>query len=215
MPGSASSFALPGWRRKNMNAWSGGPLRNGPAKARKPPKPPLPTRACRREADSTRELYVRMQDKVEEAGLAAGAHGADIWVVDEARPPAKPAAPNLPLYMAITLFAGLWIAAAAHCSGVHPALTVFACGPAGADRVCRRRNPVRRQAPTPSTSGLPTGVAKIPQTSDNKATPNPKDAPARLDRPGTELPPDIPGRRHLSSAPIAAPIDPGRPARDR
>ena len=64
----------------------------------------------RREADSTRDLYLHMQDKVEEAGLAVGVHDADIWVVDEARPPAKPVAPDMPLYLAITLFVGLWIA---------------------------------------------------------------------------------------------------------
>ena len=121
----------------------------------------------RREADSVRELYVRMQDKVEEAGMAAGSHAADIWVVDEARPPAKPAAPNLPLYMAITLFGGLWIAggSALLLESIRPS-SVAGARPAGArlrfwppaTSLCAA------QAPTPSTSGLPTGVAKIPQT---------------------------------------------------
>ena len=64
----------------------------------------------RREAESARELYIRMQDKLEEAGMAAGAHGTDITVVDEARPPAKAAWPNVPLFLAVGLFAGLWIA---------------------------------------------------------------------------------------------------------
>ncbi len=160
----------------------------------------------RREADSTRDLYLRMQDKVEEAGLAAGAHGPDIWVVDEARPPARPATPDMPLYMAITLFAGLWIAVgcALLMESIRPfqaralvlLLAVTVAGIAA-----------RAQAPTPSTSGLPTGVARIPQTGDNRATPSPKDAPA-VWTPGANMA-GLPGGAINSSVPIAAPIAPG------
>jgi polysaccharide biosynthesis/export protein len=159
----------------------------------------------RREADSTRDLYLRMQDKVEEAGLAAGTRGSDIWVVDEALPPAKPVAPDLPLYMAITLFVGLWIAlgAALLLESIWPSaaraffVMVFAVTAVAA----------QGQAPTPSTSGLPTGVARIPPGSDNKSTPNAKDAPpvwtgASLDFAG------LPAAAS-SSAPMAAPISPG------
>jgi polysaccharide biosynthesis/export protein len=162
----------------------------------------------RREADSTRELYLRMQDKVEEAGLAAGARGGDIWVVDEARPPAKPATPNLPLYLAITFFAGLWIAGggALFLESIRPsqarALLVLLAVVMGAGAVR-----ARGQAPTPNTSGLPTGVARIPQTSDNKAAPNPKDAPtAWIGANSSGMPA---GAANLSAAPIAAPIAPG------
>jgi polysaccharide biosynthesis/export protein len=161
----------------------------------------------RREAHSVRDLYVRMQDKVAEAGLAVGSHAADIWVVDEARPPARPAAPNLPLYMAITLFGGLWIAggSALLLESIRPSqacvlLALIAFLTAG--------TPVRAQAPTPSTSGLPTGVAKIPQSSDNRAAPNPKDAPSVWTVPGANSE-GIPGAGSMSSAPIAAPISPG------
>jgi polysaccharide export outer membrane protein len=35
---------------------------------------------------------------------------------------------------------------------------------------------IHGQAPTPSTSGLPTGVARIPQSRDNRVTPNPAEA---------------------------------------
>ena len=162
----------------------------------------------RREADSVRALYVRMQDKVEEAGMAAGSHGADIWVVDEARPPAKPAAPNLPLYMAITLFGGVWIAGggALFLESIRPSqapvLVALVAFLATGTSMCAA------QAPTPSTSGLPTGVARIHPTSDNKATPNPKDAPPVWNGPGPDSA-GIPGAGTMSSAPIAAPIAPG------
>ena len=162
----------------------------------------------RREADSTRELYLRMQDKVEEAGLAAGAHGADIWVVDEARPPARPATPDLPLYMAITLFGGFWIAAgsAFFLESLRPSqtraiLALLAFLAAGIS--------MRAQAPTPSTSGLPTGVARIPQTSDNKAAPNPKEAPAVWSGPNGNTNGLPASAGSLAMAPMAAPIEPG------
>ncbi len=64
----------------------------------------------RQEANTSHELYMQVQEKVEEAGLAAGIHGSNISVVDPARQPVKPVAPDLPLYMAITFFAGLWLA---------------------------------------------------------------------------------------------------------
>jgi len=50
---------------------------------------------------------VRVLEKVEEAGLAAGIQNSNISVVDYARQPDKPVTPDLPLYMAITLFASL------------------------------------------------------------------------------------------------------------
>ena len=160
----------------------------------------------RREADSTRDLYLRMQDKLEEAQLAAAAVGPDIWIVDEARAPAKPAAPNLLLYMAITLFVGAWIAAGCALSleslrssqaRVFLVLLAFVLPAITA----------RAQAPTPSTSGLPTGVARIPQTGDNRATPSPKDAPAVWNS-GAETA-GLPAGLANPSAPIAAPIAPG------
>ena len=130
----------------------------------------------RREAESTRDLYLLMQDKVEEADLAAGARGVDIWVVDEARPPAKPVSPDPALYLAVTFFVGLW--AALGCAflmesirpSLPPALPLLAFLFLGAS--------LQAQAPTPSTSGLPTGVARIPVTTDNRNAPNAKDAPA-------------------------------------
>jgi polysaccharide export outer membrane protein len=159
----------------------------------------------RREADSTRELYVRMQSKVDEAGLAVGARGPDIWVVDEARPPAKPAAPDLPLYLAVTLFGGLWIAGGSalflesiRTSKARDLLVLIAFAGAGIS--------LHSQAPTPSTSGLPTGVARIPQTGDNKAAPNPKEAPLVWNGAGAN--PGVTAGNSMT-APVAAPIAPG------
>ncbi len=157
----------------------------------------------RREADSTRDLYLRMQDKVEEAGLTAGANGPDIWVVDEARPPAKPAAPDLPLYLAVTLFVGIWIAVglALLLDSLHPSRARLLVG----ILAIAAATAIHAQAPTPSTSGLPTGVARIPQSGDNKAAPSAKDAPAMWG--GIPNGAGVPGSG--VSAPIAAPIMPG------
>src|ERR1700679_3601284 len=65
------------------------------------------------EANASHDLYLRVQDKAEEAGLAAGVRSSNISVVDYARQPVKPVAPDLPLYLAITFFVGLWIAVGA------------------------------------------------------------------------------------------------------
>jgi polysaccharide export outer membrane protein len=163
----------------------------------------------RREADSTRDLYLHMQDKVEEAGLAVGVHDPDIWVVDEARPPAKPVAPDMPLYLAITLFVGLWIAA-----GV--ALLLESLWPSAARvvvgllAVLVTAGMVYAQAPTPSTQGIPTGVAKIPVTSDNKSTtPNPKGAPEVWNGAAANAAGLPGGATNLSTEPMPAPIVPG------
>ena len=135
--------------------------------------------AMRREADASRELYLRMQTKVQEAGMAAGVRSGDLWVVDPAHTPAKPASPDVPLVLAVTLFVGTWIAA-----GV-----VFAWESIRAARLRRLAGFVmllmapwalRAQAPTPSTSGLPTGVVRLPPTPDTKNVPNPREVPSVL-----------------------------------
>jgi uncharacterized protein involved in exopolysaccharide biosynthesis/protein involved in polysaccharide export with SLBB domain len=132
--------------------------------------------AMRHEADASRELYVRMQSKVREAGLAAGVRSGALWVVDPARTPAKPSSPDVPLLLAVTLFVGAWIAAG----------MVFAWESIRAARLKRLAALMvlltapwllRAQAPTPSTSGLPTGVVRLPPTPDTKNVPNPREAP--------------------------------------
>jgi len=165
--------------------------------------------AMRQEANTSHDLYVRVMEKVEEAGLGAGMPASGISVVDSARPPAKPVAPNLPLYMAITLFVGLWLAMGGALlmeslgtSAARAAVALLALLLAGVT--------VQGQAPTPSTSGLPTGVARIPLTPEAKNLPNPKDAPAVWNNPGGASPAGLsPQAATLSEAPLPAPIGPG------
>lgn len=130
----------------------------------------------REEADSSHELYMQLLEKVQEAGIAAGTRGSKFSIVDLARQPAKPAAPDLPLYMLITFFAGIWLAVGTALLGesmskskARAAMVFMAALLAGAV--------ANAQAPTPSLDGLPTGVARIPFTPDNKTAPNPKEAP--------------------------------------
>ncbi len=166
--------------------------------------------AMREEANASHELYVRVLEKVEEAGLAAGIQGSNISVVDYARQPDKPVAPDLPLYMAITLFAGLWLAIggaflmesirpSSHPSTGRAVLALLAAVLAGAS--------VHAQAPTPSTSGLPTGVVRLPSSQRPQILPNPKEAPVVWDGASqTGLPPMSVTQ---SATPMPAPIAPG------
>ncbi len=174
----------------------------------------------RQEANASHDLYLRVEDKAEEAGLAAGVRASNISVVDYARQPVKPVAPDLPLYLAITFFAGLWIAVGAallrESLGSRAGPTLLApvlLGPmllamiallgASAD--------LRAQAPTPNTSGLPLGVASFPQSQETRSLPNPKNAPAIWNDAGGAAPaagaPSSAGTQ--SSAPMPAPIGPG------
>ncbi len=163
----------------------------------------------RQEANASRELYLRVMEKMEEAGFSAGVRGSNITVVDYARQPVKPVAPDLPLYMAITLFAGLWLAVGGALlmeslgtSGTRAAvalLMVFLAGAVG-----------RAQAPTPASDGLPTGVARIPFSQDTRTQPNPKEAPAVWSIPGGANlagPAGVAGAQLASTMP--APIGPG------
>ncbi|MGB9405947.1 MAG: SLBB domain-containing protein [Terracidiphilus sp.] len=166
--------------------------------------------AMREEASASHELYVRVLEKVEEAGMAAGIQSSNISVVDYARQPDKPVTPDLPLYMAITLFAGLWLAIggaflmesirpSSHPSTGRAVLALLAALLAGAS--------VDAQAPTPSTSGLPTGVVRLPSSLRPQILPNPKEAPVVWDGASqTGLPPMAVTQ---SATPMPAPIAPG------
>jgi polysaccharide export outer membrane protein len=162
--------------------------------------------SLRREADASRELYLRVQSKAEEAGLAAGVPSPDFRVVDAARVPAKPSSPNLPLYLAIALFLSSWLALglAFALESLQPTaarailvLSVIAIGAPG----------WHAQAPTPSTSGLPTGVARVPQSRDTKLAPNPKDAPAIWN--GSAASASAAASPQSLSGTVPAPIAPG------
>jgi polysaccharide export outer membrane protein len=163
----------------------------------------------RQEANASHDLYLRVQEKAEEAGLAAGVRASNISVVDSARQPVKPVAPDPPLYLAITFFVGLWLAGGAAllrdalgAKVARAAVTILVLLAAGAG--------IRAQAPTPSTSGLPTGVASFPQTQETKSLPNPKEAPTIWDNAGAAgVAGATPPGATQSSAPMPAPIGPG------
>jgi polysaccharide export outer membrane protein len=163
----------------------------------------------RQEANANRDVYLRVSQQVEEASLTAGSYGSELSVVDYARQPVKPVSPNLPVYMAITLFVSLWLAMAAVLirESIHSkaapvsVLLVFVLAMGAVSRA---------QAPTPSTSGLPTGVARIPQSVEAKSQPNAKDAPAVWETlPGANLAGVPPGAAAPAGALMAAPIGPG------
>jgi polysaccharide export outer membrane protein len=155
-------------------------------------------------------LYLRVQEKAEEAGFAAGVRSSNISVVDYARQPVKPVSPDLPLYLAITFFVGLWIAVGAALlrealgsPGVRLVLALIVLLGAGVS--------LRAQAPTPNTSGLPAGVASFPQSQETRSLPNPKEAPAIWNDAGGVAPTAgvPPSAGTQSSAPMPAPIGPG------
>ena len=163
----------------------------------------------RQEANANHDVYVRVSQQVEEAGLAAGSYGSEISVIDYARQAVKPSSPDLLADMAITLFVSLWLALAAvflreslRMRTAQTAVLILLAGiTAGMSRA---------QAPTPSTSSLPTGVARIPQSTETRSQPNLKDAPSVWQSPQrTTLAGVPPGATTLSTVPMAALIAPG------
>ena len=161
----------------------------------------------RREADASSELYLRVQSKAEEAGLLAGVPNPDFRVVDAPRVSAKPVSPNWFLCMAVTLFVSSWLAVAIAFAmeSMRPAARRVLVAALGFAVVSAA---LRAQAPTPSTSGLPTGVARIPQSRDTRVEPNPKDAPAAGSVPGV-APTGASSPAVILSGAIPAPIAPG------
>jgi polysaccharide export outer membrane protein len=171
----------------------------------------------RQEANSSLDLYMRVQGKLEEAGLAAGVASSNISVVDSARQPVKPVAPDLPLYLAITFFAGLWLAAGGVLLMESLNSPINSSGNSSRGRsvvallaVLLAGGLAHAQAPTPSLDGLPIGVARIPFTPDAKPVANPKDSPtvwnglAGTGQAGLPLQPGVP-----TASPMPAPIGPG------
>ncbi|HEV2112617.1 MAG TPA: GNVR domain-containing protein, partial [Terriglobales bacterium] len=132
--------------------------------------------AMRQEANAHRDLYIRMNQQAEEAALAAGSRGSELVIVDNARQPVKPVWPNLPVLMAVSLFISLWVGLAA--VFLRETMRSKAAVLVVLTLVAAIASMGRAQAPTPSTSGLPTGVAHIPQSTELKSQPSAKDAPA-------------------------------------
>jgi polysaccharide export outer membrane protein len=170
----------------------------------------------RQEAASSLDLYLRVQAKVAEAGLAAGVGSSNISVVDYARQPVKAVAPDLPLYLAIAFFAGLWLAVGGallmESMSSQAGRTAMQAGRAGALLLAGivAGALAQGQAPTPALDGLPTGVARIPFSEDTKTAPNPRDSPTVWNGP---LAPGQAGAAALTgmqaAAPMPAPIGPG------
>jgi polysaccharide export outer membrane protein len=161
----------------------------------------------RQEADSSHDVYMRVLNKVEEAGLSAGVQSSNIAVVDAARQPVRPVTPDLPLYLAITFFVGIWLAVGGALmaeslsrSGTRAAAVLLAALAAGAI--------AHGQAPTPTTSGLPSGVVRIPSAPETKKLPSPQEAPAVWnDAQGANQ--AGPAAAAASAPPMPAPIAPG------
>jgi len=161
----------------------------------------------RQEANASHDIYMRVLEKIEEAGLASGIHTSSIAVVDYALEPAKPVSPDLPLYMAITLFAGLWLAL----GGV---LMMETIRPTGAVAVpillaalMVAGASAGAQPPTPTTSGLPGGLVHPVPEPQPKSPATPKIVPEVWDRPEAASPASAPPGQ--LEAPMPAPIGPG------
>lgn len=63
----------------------------------------------RKEADETRGLYEDLTKRLQEAGLVQGLRSSNIATVDPGRTPAKPSWPNVLLFMAAAVGAGLFL----------------------------------------------------------------------------------------------------------
>lgn len=166
--------------------------------------------AMRREVDANHELYTRTLEKAEEAGLAAAMRTSEIEIVDPARQPVKPIAPNLPVYLAVTLFIGLWLAVggALLLESLHPSSTCASI--LLLTVLIASAYSLHAQAPTPSTSGLPAGVARIPQSTETRNQPNAKDAPTTWGAASPETPANGSSPAlAFTASPMAAPLGPG------
>jgi polysaccharide biosynthesis/export protein len=169
--------------------------------------------AMRQEASSSQEVYLRVLEKVEEAGLVAGIQASSITVVDAALKPAKPVEPNLPLYMAITLFAGLWLALGGvlMVDAIHPDAARNRVGTTTAvlllGAIVLAGRAAHAQAPTPNTSGLPNGVIRPAEPPASRSPTNPKTAPDVWDRPEAANP--SAAQAGTTATPMPAPIGPG------
>lgn len=149
----------------------------------------------RQEADASHDLYTRVQERVEEAGLMAGIDGSKIAVIDPARQPIQPAAPKPFLYLAVTFFVGFWIALCVALLAETVAKSSHRATVLSSLILLVFLLPVRSeaQAPTPSTSGLPTGVAHVIPRPETREAPNPKLAPLVWDNPLAATSSTIPG----------------------
>jgi polysaccharide biosynthesis/export protein len=163
----------------------------------------------RQEANANRDVYLRLTAQAEEAGLAASSRGSELSVIDYARQPVEAVSPDLPVLMAITLFVGLWLGLAM--VFIRDQLQAWKTRAAMAVLlIAATASMAHGQAPTPSTSGLPTGVARIPQSTETKNQPKPDDAPTVWNAAhGSKMAGIPPGAMGLPGMPAATAIGPG------
>jgi polysaccharide biosynthesis transport protein len=64
---------------------------------------------ARQEATDSRELYETLFQKLKAAGVLEGLRSTNISVVDPGRVPSKPVKPNVPLYLAASIFGGVFL----------------------------------------------------------------------------------------------------------
>jgi succinoglycan biosynthesis transport protein ExoP len=64
---------------------------------------------AKQEADDSRGLYEDLFKRLKEAGVIEGFHSSNISVVQPGRVPAKPAKPNVPIYLGVSLLGGLFL----------------------------------------------------------------------------------------------------------
>ena len=65
----------------------------------------------RQEAEESRGLYEDLLKRLKEAGVLQGLRSSNITVVDPGRTPSRPKQPNVPLYLGLSLGAGLFLGA--------------------------------------------------------------------------------------------------------
>lgn len=64
---------------------------------------------AKEEATSSRGLYNDLLKRLNEAGVLEGLQSSNVTVVDPGRVPAKPVKPNVPVYMVLSLVAGIFV----------------------------------------------------------------------------------------------------------
>jgi polysaccharide biosynthesis transport protein len=67
---------------------------------------------AKQEATDSRDLYETLYKHLKEAGVIEGLHSSNVSVVDPGRIPSKPVRPNVPLYLAVSVFGGLFVGSA-------------------------------------------------------------------------------------------------------
>ncbi|MFC5864905.1 polysaccharide biosynthesis/export family protein [Acidicapsa dinghuensis] len=161
------------------------------------------------EVESGQELCTRLRRRIEEAGMSAGVRGSSISVVDEARVPFKAATPDVPLYLAIALFVGGWVAVAMALllDAMRPMAKVGAVVLVAFTLFGGWNG--RAQAPTPNTQGLPTGVVRLPEDAPVRNPPNPKTAPQVWSAGEAVIPQPVQNHSEQSGAAMALPIAAG------